>query len=465
MNSDRQTSRGDVGFSSITRCRIFRCPPGVNGLGRCLSGVVGSFLFILTLRAPGQVVDVPTGAAPVLTNIAEIWTVPRAQADEEYRIKTEVVIYFNDTEWGNASGECLGTPRWLPIFDSPFPLRAGERVAIDGVIVPQRERFVWDKTRIRILEDKVPLKAETVSDLSKNPQELKDHLVSVEGLIDSELDESSHCTINFLSGSTSARAYVLKGTNSAPVHFKQGDFVRMKCVYSPQFDRNGNLSDLSLWIGTPADIEVIGSLNTDERFATPATLSKDIQSDSYTNNVIHVVGVVRNYEPGKWVTIWDDTGQIMVQSRQTQPLRFGDRVDAIGYPFVLGVQQCLHDGLYRLITPTNVTVSASTISTNALPLHLAEQVRDLSLEEASHHLPVSFRGIVTWSHRGSSFAYVQDASSGIRVVNPQWDEHGTAKPGTIVLLEGVTGEGNFVPVITNAVLHRAGWWNMEEGQA
>ena len=55
-----------------------------------------------------------------------------------------------------------------------------------------------------------------------------------------------------------------------------------------------------------------------------------------------------------------------------------------------------------------------------------------------------------------------DASGGIRVVNPKWDEPSTAKPGTIVLLEGVTSEGEFVPVVTNAVLRRAGWSNMEE---
>jgi signal transduction histidine kinase len=48
------------------------------------------------------------------------------------------------------------------------------------------------------------------------------------------------------------------------------------------------------------------------------------------------------------------------------------------------------------------------------------------------------------------------------VVNPKWDEPNTAKPGTIVLLKGVTDEGDFVPMVTNAVLRRAGWSNMEE---
>ena len=400
-------------------------------------------------------------ATQVLTNIAEIWSVPRARADEEYRIKTEVLIYFVDTEWGNASGECLGTPGWLPIFDSPLPLKAGQRVAIDGVIIPERERFVWDKTRVRILEENVPLKAEAVSDLSQNLKTWNGHLVSVDGLVDSELDEATHCTINFLSGNTVTKAYVLKGTNSSPVQFKQGDLIRIKCVYSPQFDRNGNLSGLSLWASSPADIKVIGSLATDARFNTPTTFSKDIQTDLSPDNLIRVEGVVRKYEPGQWVTIWDATGQIMIQSKQSQPLRFGDRVEAIGYPYAVGIQQCLRNGLYRLAVPTGTPVPSLRTATNALPLRLAEQIRDLSLEEASRHLPVSLRGVVTWAHSSNPFAYVQDASGGIRVVNPKWDAPGSMKPGTIVLVDGITEGGDFVSVVTNATLRRAGWWNME----
>ena len=449
-------------YSSIMRSRIFSSLSGRGRPCRRLVGTVGCLFFALVPAVWSQASDQLPMATRGLTNLAEIWSVPHEYQDEEYRIRTEVVIYYFDAEWGNASGECLGIPRWLPIYDSPMPLKAGQRVAIDGVIIPLRERFVWDKTRIRILEENVDLKAETVPDLGHNPQGLKDHLVSVEGLIDSELEDPTHCTINFLSGSTLARAYVLKGTNSLPLHFKEGDFVRMKCVYSPQFDRNGNLSDLSLLVNSPADIQVISSLKTDARFAIPITLSKDIQSDTPVDNAVRVEGIVRSYEPGKWVTLWDATGQIMVQSKQSQPLRFGDRVEAIGYPYVLGVQQCLHDGLYRLAASTNTTASALMIITNTLPLRLAEQIRDLNPEEASRHLPVNLRGVVTWSHSSTPFAYVQDASGGIRVVNPKWDEPNTMKPGTIVLLEGVTSKGDFVPVVTNAVLRRAGWWNMEE---
>src|ERR1017187_10222389 len=462
MNFYAQIKSAGGMYSSNMRSRIFSFWSGRGRPCRRLVGPVACLLFAVVPAVWGQASIQPPMTTGVLTNIAEIWSVPREHRNEEYRIRTEMVIYFFDAELGNASGECLGIPRWLPIFDSPTPLKAGQRVAIDGVIVPQRERFVWDKTRIHILEEKVELKAEAVSDLGKKPQELKDHWVSVEGLIDSKVDDPTHCTINLLSGSTLARAYVLKGTNSSPLRFKEGDSVRMKCVYSPEFDRDGNLSALSLFVNSPMDIEVIGSLKTDARFAIPITLSEDIRSGAPAGTTVRVEGVVRGYEPGKSVTLWDATGQITIQSKQSQPLRFGERVEAIGYPFLEGVQQCLHDGLYRLAASTNTTGSALMMTTNTLPLRLAEQIRDLTPEEAGCHLPVSLRAVVAWAHSSTPFAYVLDASGGIRVVNPNWDEPNTAKPGTIVLLGGVTDEGNFVPVVTNAVLRRAGWSNMEE---
>ena len=42
----------------------------------------------------GQTLDRLPMNTRVLTNIAEIWTVPHEHREEEYRIRIEVVIYF-----------------------------------------------------------------------------------------------------------------------------------------------------------------------------------------------------------------------------------------------------------------------------------------------------------------------------------------------------------------------------------
>jgi len=374
-----------------------------------------------------------------------------------------VLIYFFDAAWGNAVGECQGKPAWLPLADAPVPLKSGQRVAIDGVILPLRQRMLWDQTRLRILEEGVPLTVERVSDPRKFAQQLRNHRVVLDGLIDGHADDPTHYKLNILAGNTPAMAYVLKSDGTNQPSFQEGDFVRMTCVFIPQFDRNGDLSDLALWVSSPADVEVIGSLQTDPRFAQPLSRSVDIQEGKPASDLLHVEGVVRNHEPGKWVTLWDATGAILVESKQSQPLRFGDHVEAIGYPYVVGVQQCLHRGLYRLASSSLEPAGATNAAAKQLPLRLADQVRELSPREAGRGLPVNLRAVVTWADPSGSFAYVQDASGGVRVMNPAWENQNSAHPGNIVTIEGVTAEGDFVPGITNAILRRVGWWNLEPG--
>jgi signal transduction histidine kinase len=451
---------GDGGNPVNMPLLIFLSYPSRARLCRLLAGAAVWLYLIGSPAAWGQASDQLPVSTRVLTNIYEIWEMPQERRSESYPIKTEVMIYYFDAEWSIAWGVCQGRPAFLPLADCPTPLKPGQRVAIDGVIVPNRERFDWDKTKVRVLEDAVELKAQPVRNLNGNPVELKGRLLLVEGLIDVLLDGPTHLTFTLLAGDTAAKAYVIKDKDGTLPRFTEGDFVRMKCVYSPQFDRDGNVSDLSLFVPRPADIEVIGSLKTDPRFAGPVTPAEMIRDDTPTNNMIHVNGIVRSHEPGKWVTIWDNTGQVMVQSRQTQPLRFGDRIEAIGNAFDLGVQQGLRNGLYRLASPTNQPASAPASPT----LRLAEQVRDLSREEAGRHLTVNLRAIVTWSHPETPFAYVQDASGGIRVVNPKWETRESSKPGMIVTVRGQVAEGDFVPVVTNVVLSRVGYWNQEEGK-
>ena len=241
-----QIRMGEGKHSNIMRKLVFPFLSGQERPRRWWVGPVVCLFFALAPAAWAQTVDSLPMATRVLTNITEIWSVPPEQQNEEYRIRTEAVIYFIDTNWDNVWGECLGNCTWLPLSESPTPLKAGQRVAIDGVIVPLRQKFVWDKTKIRILEENAGLKAEPVSDPGKNAQELKGHLVSVEGLIDKLIVDPTHGIINFLSGNFMAHAYVLNGGNSLPLHFKEGDFVRMKCVYSPRFDRDGNLNYLGI---------------------------------------------------------------------------------------------------------------------------------------------------------------------------------------------------------------------------
>lgn len=130
---------------------IFLSYPSRASLCRLLAGTAAWLYLIGSPAAWGQASDQLPVSARVLTNIYEIWEMPQDRRSEEYPIKIKVVIYYFDAEWNNAWGECQGRPSWLPVADCPTLLKPGQRVAIDGVIVPIRERFVWEKTRSTFL--------------------------------------------------------------------------------------------------------------------------------------------------------------------------------------------------------------------------------------------------------------------------------------------------------------------------
>lgn len=402
---------------------------------------------------------------PVLTNILQIWEIPPQYRDLPHRVKTEVTIYYHDVDWNVAWGECNGVATYLPFSGLQTQLSPGQKVALDGVVVPRTERFIWEQTQLTILANGVELKATHVTNLLYKPAELKARLILVEGLLDIKTTvDNTHQKLNLLVGETEATAYVLCPTNGPQLKFNSGDFIRVKCICSPQFDRDGNLSDLALWIARADDIEVIGSLFTDPRFDIPKVTGTEIVPHGPTNSAVRVEGVVRTHEPGQWVTVWDGTGLIMVNSKQLFPLRPGDYIEAIGYPFVVGVHKCLRGGLYRIKQQMTDRAIVMGSITNALPLRLAEQVRDLSHEEANRHLPVELRGVITWWHKQTGFAYIEDTSGGVRVLNPEWVDFDSWKPGTIVIVRGETCSGDFVPAVTNARVYRDGWWNLEAGK-
>jgi two-component system, cell cycle sensor histidine kinase and response regulator CckA len=451
---------GDGKYSSNVLAQILSFWHGREKPTWWLAGAGVCIFFVTTSAVQGQTSDPRLVDGAVFTNINQIYEGSLEQRSQPHRIQIEVVLYYSDPEWGAAWGECGGVPAYLPIFDCPTPLNSGQRVFIDGVIIPSQQRMLWDQTRVRILEEGVDQPAQTITNLSENPMALKGRLVLVEGLVDRLKQDPTHLSLNFLSGGISATVFVLKGTNAYTPHFKGGDSVRLKAVYAPQLDRDGKLGNLDLWVARPQDIEVVAFPEMDWRFALPVTPAERLQEDTPTNDLVRVEGTVRDYEPGRWVTIWDDTGQVMVQSKQTQPLRVGDQITAIGYPYVMGVHQHLHNGLYRVLASTNRPASTRADGLKSPSLRLAERVRCLNREEAARHLPVQLRAVVTWSAPGTPQVYVQDSSGGVCVLNPQWDAPQTAKPGTIVVVDGVTSEGDFVPVITNAFLRRAGWWNL-----
>lgn len=407
-----------------------------------------SLLAFAAPRATGQL-DRPM-AAQTLSNIFDIWKLPLEERKKSYQIQFKFDVHYSDRGWNVTWGSVDGTPAYLPLANCPQQLKPGRRYSLSGVVYPDQEQFDWDRTTLTLLGE-YPLKFEHIDRLDVG-QAFRSKLVSVDALVDSVREDSGRWTLRVLDSHFSATAVVASGTNILRV--SAGDFVRLSGVYSVQYDKDGQLKEVTLFVPRAQDVVVTGNLAGDPRFNGTLQKSEDIREDSRASRIYVVEGIVRNHEPGKWLTIWDETGQIMIQSEQTLPVRIGQRVRAFGRPQLLGIERCLRGGFYRPVSnrPENA-------SDEALPnrLYLAEQVRTFRLKQGRQPPVVTLRATVTWSDTNTPFAYVQDASGGLKVLNPTWIGINASSPGAIVTVEGTITQDEFVPAITNAVLTRAGW--------
>ena len=97
-----------------------------------------------------------------------------------------------------------------------------------------------------------------------------------------------------------------------------------------------------------------------------------------------------------------------------------------------------------------------------MPLTHADQVRQLSAEQAAQTLPVKIRGVVTVDFPAPDF-FIQDSTAGIYVEG----NRSTAFPhhlGDLVEIEGFTGPGKFAPVIREQQTRVIGQTTLPKGK-
>jgi len=413
-----------------------------------LATAIGLLIASKTVAAP-ETTDVVSPT--LITNLAQFWNLPTQEKSQLHHARLELLIYYCNPGWDVFWGRSDSVDAFLPLRGIPETLKSGDKILIDGLTLPVDEEFLWDKTSIKVLSESNALPFVSGEGRLFDTADLDRHVVEVEALVDSQTMSSANILqLNLLAQDFNLVAYVSGNTNSAPSLV--GKFVRIKGVYSETFDIAGKVATITLWPPGLDSITVTGSLESDPRFSSnsiPLMNSENFDSaDSHA--MIRIQGVVRSQQPGQEVTIWDATGQIRILTKQAQVLQVNDRIEAIGYPVLQGIDHVLQDGLYRSVS--NVMV----FPTNRTQLHLAAEVRSLDQESLDRHTPVSLEGVVTWVDRRNQYSYVLDSSGGIRVMRSSLPSGRPMRVGMIVKVDGVTAQGQFAPVITNAMVSQTG---------
>ena len=422
---------------------------------------LGGFLLLASQPMAAQ----PSNTAPVvsatlLTNLAQFWELPSDEKRATYRARLRILIYYCDPTWNVYWGRSGDLDGFLPFRGIPNQLKAGEEVEIDGLIVPTKEEFLWNQTSIKTLSESNEIPFIAAGDRFLEHSNLDSHFVELTALVDSEAATAPNVwKLGLFGDNCYLTAFVQIDGAAATGSELIGKFVRIKGIYSKSADAFGQVLNVTLWTPGFKYIQVVGSLDSDPRFSIPASSSESFAGLN-PHRMIRVQGVVRSQQPGQAVTVWDNSGQIRILTRQFCPLKLGESVEAIGYPTLQGLERVLTDGLFRV--STNNPVSEAELVASGVKLYLADQVRSLDEETLTKSPRVSIEGVVTWADPAGKSIYISDSSGGIQVMGPKMGGANRVRSGTIVKVEGVAVAGQFAPVITNAVLRQTGIMNLPD---
>ncbi len=382
-------------------------------------------------------------AAPLVTKIAQFWHLHDAGSQQPVPVKLTMRVNYYDPHWRLFWGETDGVGFFVPCGETPLPVRTGQRVQMEGVVVPARG-IGGDSVKVTVLAESEPVDPLPTRGQLGDMGRFNLRLVTVEGLVDTQREaDVAHVQMDVVVDGRVARCQVLTdGGQTMPAC--QGAMVRVTGVYVGQRTSSGEFGDPEIWVASPSSVEVVGRPEQDPRFRQAATPCEKI-TRLPAGEWIKVVGVVHAWEPGVALTLRDDSGQVVLQTRQTRALNIGARVEAIGLPVPNGAAWVLQEGLFQLEGERNGPLLFNEPS----QLRLAEQVRALRADEVAKGYPVRLTGVVTLSHPASPSMFVQDASGGICVMR-NLEEAQCPAPGTGVHIEGYTAVGTYSPMVKDA---------------
>jgi PAS domain S-box-containing protein len=383
------------------------------------------------------------GHQTVVTTFDQLWQLGQSQPHSECRVHARMFVLCYYPDWHVLWVIWDKQVYYLDAGTRTLPLTPERWIDVDGVARTSNQTIDWARTTITPVDGlAAPRPARPAANATALATGPASEYAEIEGVVDDQIDvDTRHFRLNLIVGDALVTATVPIGAGD-PTPILDGSRVRVRGLLSVKRDSSQSSSVFEFWCPSVTAVTVTGSLANDPRFAPPVTPIEHLDPRSAAE--VHVRGTVFEQEPGRSVTLRDDTGQVTVLTPQVQPVKTGDAVEAVGVPVRNGIALNLRNGLFRR-TSVVARENASAV------LRLADQVRGLNPDAAAAGPPVRLTGVVTWVHPSGQFFFLQDASGGIQVSTPKT---GAVQPvvGRGLVVRGTVRSGEFVPFVEAAEL-------------
>lgn len=397
-------------------------------------GCIGSWL---TLAGAAEGPDAVEASSVLITRMADIWDMSEQQKVQAHPVRMEVVANYYDPHWKLLWGMDGQVNSYMPLESTSAEFRSGQRVLIEGMMVPARG-LPLGELKLTVLTGNALPEPLDASGRIGDAAALSLRMVKLEGYVNRQAEiDPHHQWLELAVEGRVVAARVLTDRNE-PIPQLENALVRITALYVATADAATPGMRIDLWVPSTKHIQSIGSLFRDARFEQPVTPIDALRDGG---DFVRVTGTVKSQVRGVHLVVCDDTGQVTVRTALTRPIDSGIRVEAVGLPATQGGERVLLQGLYR---PMPQMRPLSRSEPGIVLLRTIEQVRALTPAETELAHPVRLSGVVTWSDAEARFFYMRDASGGLRV---EVSDPALVIPaiGSRIVMEGEAIPGTFAP--------------------
>jgi signal transduction histidine kinase/DNA-binding NarL/FixJ family response regulator/HPt (histidine-containing phosphotransfer) domain-containing protein len=220
-------------------------------------------------------------------------------------------------------------------------------------------------------------------------------------------------------------------------------------------DSTGRVVRLQLLVPSLDDLHV-EQRGPEDPFTLPVKTVSEIERlplEGVSAHRVRVRGLVREGADGAFV-LADATGGLGVRV-DSGTLPPGQRIDLIGFPVLTKDGVVLTDSAFREVEEVSPLAGRRRDAPENLPLvRTVAAIHSMEASEASRQYPVLLRGVLTYFTAPWQFIFIQDQTGGIFIHIERAPFR--LVPGQLLEVRGTTGEGEFAPVVENAVLRLVG---------
>jgi signal transduction histidine kinase/CheY-like chemotaxis protein/uncharacterized protein YdeI (BOF family) len=262
--------------------------------------------------------------------------------------------------------------------------------------------------------------------------------VLLSGIVVSEgIEATGYRVLDLAVGQQRVRTRVIDDRSRAAGQFPDAE-VEATGVAGTSVDVDGKVTAFGLTVGDLSQVTVTKRAPDPRNLPLSATAAV---RDTLPRHRVRLRGTIRTDPAGSDRVFSDSSGSIPVRAGNMLPV--AEEVDLAAFVLREGETVVLDNATVIEAVPSRSGPTPGGYG----PLTSVSQIRRLPAEQARRRLPVSLEGVITYYDPARQTMFFRDRTASIYVMS-----HGLAEPlsvhvGDRVRLTGVTGPGDFAPVV------------------